>query len=298
MDVNLREEPKAEGQSSEIRHKRNSKLISYWKVNWWKHLLQVALCGLYAIPFYVIIVMSFKPITDRSPRLSLPNTLYLENYIGVFQNGMGRAIFNTVIVTISVVLIEVVLGCMAAYPLARHKCKKNTIISNIFLGVMMIPGLSVLVGVYSLLAHIGGINTYWGLIMVCVGFGLPTSIFLYQNFISSIPKELDEAAYIDGAGTFRTFWNIILPQLKPVTVTVVILTGVGIWNEYMSSLYILQKSDMFTVTLKINSYFSAAKQDFGGAAAAAIVGMLPVVIMYLFLQKYFIKGAVDSAVKG
>ncbi len=296
MDIKVREYPENEVKTAEP--KNNSKAADYWKKNWWKHLLQVILCGLYAIPFYVIIVMSFKSITDNSPRLSLPKALYLDNYISVFESGMGRAIVNTLIVTVSVVVIEVVLGCMAAYPLARHKCKKNAIISNIFLGVMMIPGLSVLVGVYSLLAKIGGINTYWGLIMVCVGFGLPTSIFLYQNFINSIPKELDEAAYIDGAGTFRTFWSIILPQLKPVTVTVVILSGVGIWNEYMSSLYILQKADMFTVTLKINSYFSAAKQDFGGAAAAAIVGMLPVVIMYLFLQKYFIKGAVDSAVKG
>ncbi|MBQ6806181.1 MAG: carbohydrate ABC transporter permease [Lachnospiraceae bacterium] len=271
---------------------------SYFQKNWWKHILQVFIIGIYLVPFYVIIVMSLKSISDKSSRLSLPERLYLDNYASVFQSGMMQAILNSIIITVSVVLIEIIVGCMAAYPLARNQSKGNRAIGNIFLGVMMIPGLAVLVGVYSLLAEVGGINTYWGIILSNVGFGLPTAIYLYQNFIVSIPKELDEAACIDGAGAFRTFWHIILPQLKPVTVTVIILNGIGIWNEYMYSLYILQRSEMFTVTLKINAYFSAAKQDYGGAAAAAVVGMLPIVIMYLFLQKYFIKGVVDSAVKG
>lgn len=270
----------------------------YWKENWWKHILQVAICLFYLIPFYVIVVMSFKSISDKSTRLSLPKTLYLGNYVSVFQRGMLRGMANSAIITIFVVAIEIVLGCMAAYPIARNKSRLNRFIMNIFLGVMMIPGLSVLVGVYSLLARVGGINTYWGIILSMVGFGLPTAIFLYSNFINTIPRELDEAAWIDGAGAFQTFWHIILPQLKPVTVTVIILNGVGAWNEYMYSLYILQKEEMFTVTLKINAFFSASKMDYGGAAAAAVIGMLPIVVLYVFLQKYFIKGAVDGAVKG
>ena len=207
------------------------------------------------------------------------------------------ALLNSAIITIGVVFLEVVIGCMAAYPLSRNDSRFNRVIHNIFLGVMMIPGLAVLVGVYSLLAKVGGINTYWGMILASVGFGLPMSIYMYSNFISTIPESLDEAAAIDGAGNLQKFFQVILPQLKPVTVTVVILQGVGIWNEYMYSLYIMQKSSMFTVTLQISSYFSAAKQDYGGAAAAAVVGMLPIVVLYLFLQKYFIQGAVEGAVK-
>lgn len=287
-----------------IRHLERKEKVSanmnkkYLKKNWWKHILQILICIIYMMPFYVIIVMSFKSISDKSSRLSIPQEIYFDNYISVFKSGMFQAICNSMIITISVVLIEVIIGCLAAYPLARNKSKLNGLIGNIFLGIMMIPGLSVLVGVYSLLAKIGGINTYWGMILASAGFGLPMAIYLYQNFIVSIPKELDEAAFIDGAGAFQTFWNVILPQLKPVTATVIIMNGVGIWNEYMYSLYILQKAEMFTVTLKINSYFSASKQDYGGAAAAAIIGMLPIVVMYLLMQKGFIKGAVDSAVKG
>lgn len=277
---------------------KSKKRKLYWKKNWWKHVLEVLICGFYLIPFYVIIVMSLKDISDNSSRLSLPKMIYWENFTSIFAGGkMGMALINSAIITVGVVFLEVVIGCMAAYPLSRNDSRFNRVIHNIFLGVMMIPGLAVLVGVYSLLAKVGGINTYWGMILASVGFGLPMSIYMYSNFISSIPESLDEAAAIDGAGNLQTFFRVILPQLKPVTVTVVILQGVGIWNEYMYSLYIMQKSSMFTVTLQISSYFSAAKQDYGGAAAAAVVGMLPIVLLYLFLQKYFIQGAVEGAVK-
>ena len=279
-------------------NEKSKKRKLYWKKNWWKHILEVLICGFYLIPFYVIIVMSLKDISDNSSRLSLPKTIYWGNFTSIFEGGkMGMALLNSAIITIGVVFLEVVIGCMAAYPLSRNDSRFNRVIHNIFLGVMMIPGLAVLVGVYSLLAKVGGINTYWGMILASVGFGLPMSIYMYSNFISTIPESLDEAAAIDGAGNLQTFFQVILPQLKPVTVTVVILQGVGIWNEYMYSLYIMQKSSMFTVTLQISSYFSAAKQDYGGAAAAAVVGMLPIVVLYLFLQKYFIQGAVEGAVK-
>ena len=279
-------------------NEKSKKRKLYWKKNWWKHILEVLICGFYLIPFYVIIVMSLKDISDNSSRLSLPKTIYCGNFTSIFEGGkMGMALLNSAIITIGVVFLEVVIGCMAAYPLSRNDSRFNRVIHNIFLGVMMIPGLAVLVGVYSLLAKVGGINTYWGMILASVGFGLPMSIYMYSNFISTIPESLDEAAAIDGAGNLQTFFQVILPQLKPVTVTVVILQGVGIWNEYMYSLYIMQKSSMFTVTLQISSYFSAAKQDYGGAAAAAVVGMLPIVVLYLFLQKYFIQGAVEGAVK-
>lgn len=270
----------------------------YWRKNWWKHLIELFVASIYLLPFYVIVVMSFKEISDTSSRLSLPSSIYWGNFKSILINGsMGRALVNSAIITLAVVALEVIIGCMAAYPLARNQSRLNRGIKNIFLGVMMIPGLAVLVGVYSLLAKIGGINTYWGMVLASVGFGLPMSIYMYSNFISSIPNSLDEAAAIDGAGNLQTFFQVLLPQLKPVTVTVIILQGVGIWNEYMYSLYILQKSSMFTATLQISSYFSAAKQDYGGAAAAAVVAMVPIVVLYLFLQKYFIQGVVDSAVK-
>lgn len=270
------------------------------KNRWWKYLVSALICMIYLCPIYVLVMMSFKTITDGSGRLSLPNHWYFGNYAKVFLGAdLLRALKNTCIITFVTIAIEVVTACMAAYPLARNKSRGNRIIQMIIMGVMMIPSLSILVGVYSTLVSLHAISTYWGIVVVSVAFGLPMPIYLYTNFISSIPQSLDEASAIDGCNAVQTFFRIILPQLKPITASVVILNGVGMWNEYGYSLYILQKPKMYTLTLMISQYFSSsAVSDLNGAAAAACVAIAPVIILYLFLQKYFVQGQIDSAVKG
>ena len=162
---------------------------------------------------------------------------------------------------------------------------------------MMIPGLSILVPLYSTMVKIHGISTYWGIIIVLVTFNLPMSIFLFSNFIAGIPEALEEAAFIDGCGPIQAFFRIILPQLKPVVASVVILTGVGCWNDYQFSLYFLQAPKLKTITLAVASYFSQTANNMNAAAASALLGVLPVLVIFVFLQKYFIQGMVDSAVK-
>ena len=164
--------------------------------------------------------------------------------------------------------------------------------------MMMVPALSIVVGMYSLLVSINGISTYWGIIMVTAAFGLPLSIFLYRNFITAIPEALDEAAAIDGASVLQTFFHVILPQLAPVTVSVIIMKGIGAWNEFAFSLYVLQKSKMYNITLTIKQFFSESSTDLNAAAAGALLGILPTIVVYLVLQKYFVQGTLDSAVKG
>ncbi|MDR2373352.1 MAG: carbohydrate ABC transporter permease [Bifidobacteriaceae bacterium] len=255
---------------------------------------------IYALPLYVAISLSLKDITDQSSLLSLPTAPTWDNYIKVFADGtIGRAIFNTAVITALTVLLQVVIAGMAAYPLARRKTRFNRWIQSGFLSVLMIPPLSILVGVYSTMVALHAISTYWGIIIILVAFGLPFPIYIFANFIVSIPISLDEAAELDGCGPIRTFFLIIAPQLRPVIVSVVILNGVGTWNEYGYALYLLQKREMYTVTLEISQYFSASSaSNLNGAAAAAIVVILPLVVAYLALQKYFIKGALDAALKG
>lgn len=122
-------------------------------------------------------------------------------------------------------------------------------------------------------------------------------MFLYINFINAIPVALDEAATIDGCGPIRTFFHIILPQLKPVTASVIILGCMNCWNDFQFSRYILQDTDMNTVTLSISSFFSQTYSNLYAASASALLAVLPVVIVFLFLQKYFVQGMIDSAVK-
>ncbi|NBJ94230.1 carbohydrate ABC transporter permease [Parablautia muri] len=267
--------------------------------NWWKYLLAAVILIIYLLPVYVVVVMSLKPMTDHTSRLLPPVEIYLENYLKVFKNSnILNAMKNSLIITVGTVAIVVIAGCLAAYPIARNKGRLGRAVKIFVLGVMMVPGMSMVVGVYSTLVSIHAISTYWGIILVSAAFGLPFSIYMYSNFIAAIPDTLDEAAAIDGADVLTIFFKIIFPQLKPVTVSVLLMQGVSTWNEYGYSLYILQKPDMYNVTLTVKQFFGEQLKDLNGAAASAAVAIIPVIIIYLFLQKYFVKGAIDSAVKG
>lgn len=272
----------------------------FHRSNWWKYVLGILICVVYLLPVYVLVNMSLKQFTDMSSRLVPPNYLYLGNFTEAFEkSNVLTAMKNTLIVTISVVAIEVCFGCMASYAFARKNTRLTRFMSGFCLSVMMVPSLSILVGIYTEIVAMNGINQYWGIVAISASFGLPLSIYLFTNFIRSIPIELDEAAAIDGAGIFRTFFTIILPQLKPVTVSVIILKGVGAWNDYLYPSYILQKSGMYTLTLKIKQYFGSQdnSSDLNGAAAVAVLCILPIMITYICLQKYFIQSQIDSSVK-
>ncbi|MCG8571814.1 MAG: carbohydrate ABC transporter permease [Spirochaetes bacterium] len=264
-----------------------------------KSMLAIGIAIFHFIPFYIVMIVALKPKTDLSSRWSFPKKMYFENFIQAIEKAhIFQAIGNSVIITgISVVLVTIV-GAMAAYPLARNKSKLNRAILLLVIGVMIIPPLSILVPLVTMMSRIGGISSYWGIILVVTTFQLPVSIFLYTNFIATIPISLDEAATIDGCNTFSIFFRIILPLLKPVTATVIILTGVFIWNDFQFSLYILQAPHMRVVTLAVSAFFAQSSTNLGAAAAAALIAILPISLLYLALQKYFVQGMVDSAVKG
>ncbi len=269
------------------------------KGRWWKYLVSAGILVIYLLPIYVVLMTSLKPVTEYTSRLIPPTSPYWGNYMEVFKNsGILNAIKNSFVITAGTVVLVVITGCLAAYPMARNKDRLSSTMKLFILGVMMVPGMSMVVGIYSTLVSIHAISTYWGIIAVCSAFGLPVANYMYTNFISAIPISLDEAAYMDGAGIFTTFFCVVMPQLKPVTASVVLMQAVSTWNEYGYSLYVLQTKEMYNVTLTIKQFFGTQMNDLNGAAACAVVAIVPVVAAYLFLQKYFIQGAMDSAVKG
>lgn len=252
----------------------------------------------YGSPFYILTAISFKSPSDLSSYWKFPSEPTWENFQTAIKSAdILGSLGRTAIITVCVLLISVVISAFAAYPLARRKTKLNSAIQAFVLGVMMVPPLSILVSLYSVIVGMGGVNKYWAIILVMVTYQLPQAIFLYTNFIKAIPVALDEAATIDGCGPIRTFFHIVLPQLKPVTASVVILAGVNCWNDYQFSRYILQSTDMNTVTLSISQFFSQTYSNLYAASAAALLAILPIVICFLFLQKYFVQGMIDSAVK-
>lgn len=265
---------------------------------WWKSALVVVIGAFYILPILVSVNVALRPPTDGRSLWLLPDELYLGNFAEAFASGgIGRAAMNSIIITGGSIVLIALVGALAAYPLARRRSRLNVGIKGFVLGVMMVPPLSILVSLYATMVDLQGVSTYWGIVLMIVTFELPLAIFIYVNFISAIPIALDEAAAIDGAGPFRTFFRIILPQLKPVTASVVILTGMHAWNDYQLSLYLLQRPDMRSLPLSIASFFSQTTSDLHAATAAALIAMAPAVVLFLLLQRYFIKGMVDSALK-
>ena len=266
--------------------------------NAWRIPVAAVILLVFLAPFYILLSVAFRSPQDLNSYWRFPTQLHLENFTDAIENGkILLSMANSLILTVGAVLLITVVGALAAYPLARRRTRLNQGIKGFVMGVMMVPPLSILVSLYSVLVKMHGVNQFWGIILILVTFELPLSIFLYSNFISSIPGALDEAASIDGCGPVRTFFRIILPQLKPVTASVVILTGDHCWNDYQFSLYVLQSPKLRTIPLAIASYFSQTTSNINAAAAAALLAILPIVIVFLFLQKYFIQGLVDSAIK-
>ena len=266
--------------------------------SWWRIPVALVILAVFLSPFYILLSVAFRSPQDLSSYWIFPSELHLENFQNAIEEGdILLSIFNSLVITVGAVFLVTVIGALAAYPLARRRTKLNMGIKGFALGIMMVPPLSILVSLYSVMVQLQGVNHFWGIIIILVTFELPLSIFLYTNFISSIPNALDEAAAIDGSGPVRTFFQIILPQLKPVTASVIILTGIHCWNDYQFSLYILQSPKLRTIPLAIASYFSQTTSNVNAAAAAALLAILPIVIAFLFLQKYFIQGMVDSAIK-
>jgi len=265
---------------------------------WWKTILVIVISLFYLLPFYIAFSVALRPSTDTQSLWIPPSAPYFQNFVVAFnEGGVGRAMVNSLIITACCIVLIALVGAFAAYPLARRRTRTNSGIKGFVLGVMMVPPLSILVSLYITMAGLHGVSQYWGIILTITAFELPLSIFLYTNFISAIPSALDEAAAIDGAGPARTFFLVILPQLKPVTASVVILTGMHAWNDYQFSLYMLQKPAMRTLPLAIASFFSQTTNNVYAATAAALIAMAPAIVLFLVLQRFFIQGMVDSALK-
>lgn len=260
----------------------------------------VVLLGLlYSVPFYILILVSLKPVTDLSSYWTPPLAPTLENFANAWNKAhLGRAFLNNVIIMAVVLLVVVLVGAIASYPLARFKTKWNNFIYTLFVSCMVVPPLTALVPLYRLIADTFGTSTYAGIIFPHIAFQLPMTIFLYTGFITSIPRELDEAAMIDGASRFTLFYRILFPLLKPITATVVIMVGVQIWNDYTFSLFFLQKPEMKTITTSLSMFFSQYSNNVSWVAAGCIMCALPLVVVYLALQQYFVKGLSSGAVKG
>lgn len=264
-----------------------------------KYLILVAVIVIYCIPFYMLISLAGKTLSDTSTMWKLPTYIDMGNFAAAWNKAhLASALINNSIITGIAICCIILVGSSAAYPLARKKSRKNTLVGSLLISCLIVPPLTVLVPLYKFIVDIGGLNTRWAMICILVTFQLPLCIFLYTNFIKTIPKELDEAAIIDGCSPLMVFIRVLFPLLKPVTSSIIILCGVQIWNDYQFSVFFLQRTEVHTVAIALSQFVSQYQNDIGLVAAGCLMGLLPLTLLYLVLQKYFVKGLSDGAVKG
>lgn len=264
-----------------------------------KYVCLILIGVFHLIPFYILFNMAFKSSEETTSKWRFPIRATWDNFANAWdQAHLSRALGNNLIITFFAVLLVVLIGALASYPLARFQTKWNQFVYMLSISCLIVPALTILVPLYKFIVDLGGINTYWAVIMTQVTFSLPMTIFLFTGFINTVPRELDDAGLIDGSSRIGIFFRIIMPLLKPITSTVIILIGLQVWNDYQFSIFFLQKPTVQTIPVALSQFISQFQNQVNWVAAGCFIGMLPMTVVYLFLQKYFIKGMADGAIKG
>ncbi len=263
-------------------------------------LISVALTCIF--PLLWMLNSSLKPNAEfiRDYGFRLPENLHFENYVSVFTQGrLGAYFLNSIFYTAVTVIAIVLVSSLAGYGISRLKFRGKNFIFYMFLAAMMIPIPAAFVPLYVLLRWAGLLNTRTGYILAMVNVGLSLSIYLYKTFFDQLPKDLEESARIDGCGKFRTWWHIMFPLAKPATGVVVIFNALNVWNELLLALVILGEGLMpLQVGLLIFSESALAMTQQTTLMAALTITALPIIVIYLLMQKHIIKGVTAGATVG
>lgn len=264
-------------------------------------IIMVILAVIWFIPIYYLIVTTFKsPQEATNHPLALPKVWMVENYVEAWKNmEYPRALFNTLEITVLAVGIIVLVTSMAGYALARTNSKIGKSLFLLFLAGLMVPFQMNIVSLFKIVKSIGLMNTVWAVILVDVAINVPQGIFLFKEFVeSTVPKELEEAAEIDGCSVLRKFFVIVLPLLKPVIATVVILVTLNVWNEFMTPLLFIQSRENDVILQEVSRNIGQFSTDWTALFPMLMLGVAPLMIFYIFMQKYIIAGVAAGAVKG
>ncbi|WP_134702613.1 carbohydrate ABC transporter permease [Ammoniphilus sp. YIM 78166] len=250
-------------------------------------------------PFVYMIATSLKTQQEffESPS-SLWSSFTLENYTAVFSMNLHTYFSNSLVVSIVSVGATVLLAAMASYPLARMKFRLNRPLFFLFLAGMMIPVHTTLIPIYVLTKNWGLYNSLWALIGPYIAFSLPISVFILTQFMQEIPKELEEAAVMDGCSPYAIFWKIHLPLMTPALATVVIYNFIHIWNEFVFALVLTTSPEKMTLPLGLRAFYGEFSVNIPGIMAALTLATLPLLIAYFVAQEKVVKGLSAGAVKG
>jgi raffinose/stachyose/melibiose transport system permease protein len=245
-----------------------------------------------ALPLYALLVSCFKSTAQiYADPLGLPALWSVDNFVNAWNSlSLGRNMLNSLIVTIFAVVVTVVVSAMAAYPLSRYRLKWGNWMLLLFLAGIMLPIRLASVELFNLMKTLNLIDSLAGLVFVYVAIRIPFAVFIFANFMRSLPRELEEAARIDGAGEVRILFQVILPMVVPAVSIVAIFTSIAVWNDFFFPLIFIFSNENKTVPLAIAGFVGQYRTDWGTIFASLGISLAPVLAMYLILARQIREG--------
>jgi multiple sugar transport system permease protein len=251
------------------------------------------------IPFLMTVLSSFKTSAEviAFPPTLFPSVWHPENYLRVLTevNGFPRMVFNSFFVTLVAVALNLFFDSLVGYAFARLEFPFKNVLFSVMIATMVIPGFVFIVPRYILLLNAHLVNTYGALLVLY--FLQPAYILLMTQFFKSIPRDLEEAAIVDGMGWFGIFWKIILPLARPALLATGILTFAGMWNNFLDWLIYMQSSEMYNIQLGLTTFRSVYQNQWDLIMAGSVIAILPILIVYIAGQRYFVRGIATTGMK-
>jgi len=263
-------------------------------------ILQIALAIVVLLPFFWMVSVSLKPPTEpfAIPARLWPENPTLENYVSAFRPEFRTYFLNSVIVSLSTVVITVSLALLAAYVFTRAQMRIVGIIMTLVILAQMFPASAIIIPIYRMMRAADLLNTYASLILAYVTVTLPVAIWMLRGFFARLPVTLEEAAAIDGAGPLRAFVEIILPLCRPGIVATAVFVLIVTWQEFLFALSFTSTREMRTLPVGVNDFIGQYGIRYGELMASSVLISLPVIVVFLFLQRQFVAGLTAGAVKG
>lgn len=260
----------------------------------------ILMAMIFLLPFYFVVVNSFKSYGEiLKSAASLPQIWNLSNYANAFKRvHFLRVLFNSFFITSISITLLVLIGSMSAWWLVRNKTKFHTILFFAFVAAMIIPFQSIMITLMRVAHNLHLINSRIGLVMIYLGYSSPLTVFLYHGYSKAIPRDIEEAARLDGCNTFQVFFLVVMPLLRSMTITVIILQTLLIWNDFLLPLLVLNERSLQTIPLAVFSFFGQYTNRWDYALAILILGMIPIVTFFLVLQKYVVQSISTGSLKG
>ncbi|MEK3902446.1 MULTISPECIES: carbohydrate ABC transporter permease [unclassified Paenibacillus] len=276
----------------------NAKTKSRWNIG--IEVMMILLALLFLSPFYFLLANSVKSFGEiLSDAASWPQTFMWSNYTNAWKLArFSEAFRNSLIITIISVALISLFSAMAAYRMVRANNRFNQILLLLMVAAMVVPFQTIMIPILKVVNVLGINNSFTGLIISHLGLSIPMAIFLFHGFIKSVPLEIEEAATVDGCNPISAFFRIVLPLLKPMLMTIIVLNALGIWNDYLLPSLILQAPGLRTIPLATFSFFGQYTKQWDMALPALTIGIAPIVIFYLFMQRYIVEGIAAGSVKG